>query len=94
MYADYLRELEDEAEVIAVDRLGYGKSKGDGVVTSFEEQAAAIAPLLKKPLRYTLVLMGMPYRSWPISWGRRLTRKVLGPVSRLKTLDRFPSPPG
>jgi pimeloyl-ACP methyl ester carboxylesterase len=48
MYADYLRELGNEAEVIAVDRLGYGKSQGDGVVVSFEEQAAAIAPLLEQ----------------------------------------------
>jgi pimeloyl-ACP methyl ester carboxylesterase len=47
MYADYLRELGAEAQVIAVDRLGYGASKGSGVVTSFERQAAAIAPLLE-----------------------------------------------
>jgi len=47
MYADYLRELGDEAQVIAVDRLGYGRSKQGGAVVSFEEQAAAIAPLLE-----------------------------------------------
>jgi len=48
MYADYLRELGGRAEVIAVDRLGYGESAGSGVVVSFEEQAAAIAPLLEE----------------------------------------------
>lgn len=46
MYADYLRDLSDEAEVIAVDRLGYNHSAESGVVVSFEEQAASIAPLL------------------------------------------------
>jgi pimeloyl-ACP methyl ester carboxylesterase len=46
MYASYLRELGGEAEVIAVDRLGFGESAQSGVVVSFEEQAAAIAPLL------------------------------------------------
>lgn len=72
MYADYLRELEDEAEVIAVDRLGYGKSKGDGVVVSFEEQAAAIAPLLEQ-------------RSgrWPIVVGHSLG----GPIASRLTAD-------
>lgn len=48
MYVDYLRELQSEAEVIAVDRLGHGASQGSGVVVSFEEQAAAIAPLLEQ----------------------------------------------
>jgi len=48
MYADYLRELGDRAEVIAVDRLGYGASSAGGTVVSFEEQAAAIAPLLEQ----------------------------------------------
>lgn len=47
-YGDYLRELRDEAEVIAVDRLGYGESAASGTVVSFERQAAAIAPLLEK----------------------------------------------
>ena len=47
-YGDYLRELREEAEVIAVDRLGYGESAGSGTVVSFERQAAAIAPLLEK----------------------------------------------
>ncbi len=47
MYGGYLRELEDQAELIAVDRLGYGGSKSSGTVVSFEEQAAAIAPLLE-----------------------------------------------
>ncbi|MEM9799760.1 MAG: alpha/beta hydrolase [Planctomycetota bacterium] len=46
MYSDYLRELGPRAEVLAVDRLGYGASAGSGTVVSFEEQAAAIAPLL------------------------------------------------
>ena len=32
MYVDYLRELENEAEIIAVDRLGYGGSQASGVV--------------------------------------------------------------
>lgn len=47
MYGDYLRELGEQAELIAVDRLGYGGSKSSGTVVSFEEQAAAIAPLLE-----------------------------------------------
>jgi pimeloyl-ACP methyl ester carboxylesterase len=46
MYGDYLRVLAPQADAIAVDRLGYGASAGSGVVVSFEEQAAAIAPLL------------------------------------------------
>ena len=46
MYADYLRELADEAEVVAVDRLGYGASRGKGAVVSFAEQSASIEPLL------------------------------------------------
>lgn len=46
-YGDYLRELDDVAEVIAVDRLGYGESADSGTVVSFERQAAAIAPLLE-----------------------------------------------
>lgn len=46
MYADYLRDLADEAQVFAVDRLGYNHSKDSGVVVSFEEQAASVAPLL------------------------------------------------
>lgn len=47
-YADYLRDLNDVAEVIAVDRLGYGGSAGAGTVLPFEEHAASIAPLLQE----------------------------------------------
>ena len=46
MYADYLRSPVAGVETIAVDRLGYGDSRPLEPVVSFEEQAAAIAPLL------------------------------------------------
>lgn len=44
-YVSYLHEPIERHEVLAVDRLGYGES-GGGAVISFEQQAAAIAPLL------------------------------------------------
>lgn len=74
MYADYLRELGSVAEVLAVDRLGYGDSQASGVVVSFEEQAAAIAPLLE--LRAGL---------WPIVVGHSLG----GPIAARLAAD-FP----
>lgn len=45
-YTPYLRAPVAGFETLAVDRLGYGRSEPDEVVVSFEEQAAAIAPLL------------------------------------------------
>ena len=44
-YVSYLHDPVDGHQVIAVDRLGYGES-GGAAVTSLEEQAAAVAPLL------------------------------------------------
>ena len=58
MYAGYLRELGSEAEVIAVDRLGFGESAPSGPVVSFEEQAAAIAPLLVERNGVRPILVG------------------------------------
>jgi pimeloyl-ACP methyl ester carboxylesterase len=45
-YDSYLHDPIPGLEIVAVDRLGYGGSRESGPVTSFEEQAAAIAPLL------------------------------------------------
>jgi pimeloyl-ACP methyl ester carboxylesterase len=71
-YGDYLRELRGDAEVIAVDRLGYGASAASGTVVSFERQAAAIAPLL--------VEQG---GSWPIVVGHSLG----GPIATRLAAD-------
>ena len=46
MYAPYMHDPVPGLETVAVDRMGYGESQPDAVVVSFEEQAAAIAPLL------------------------------------------------
>ena len=48
MYGTYLRNPIEGAEIIAVDRLGYGESRPHRAVVSFEEQASAIAPLLEQ----------------------------------------------
>ena len=45
-YAQYMRTPVPGLETVAVDRLGYGASWSEEAVVSFEEQAAAIAPLL------------------------------------------------
>ena len=69
-YSGYLRELSQEAEGIAVDRLGYGESRASGTVVSFERQAAAIAPLL--------VEQG---GSWPILVGHSLGGPIAARVA-------------
>ena len=71
-YGDYLRELQDDAEVIAVDRLGYGESADVGTVVSFERQAAAIAPLLEQR-----------GGAWPIVVGHSLG----GPIATRLAVD-------
>jgi pimeloyl-ACP methyl ester carboxylesterase len=45
-YVGYLHEPIDAMETVAVDRLAYGESRPRTAVVGFEEQAAAIAPLL------------------------------------------------
>jgi len=45
-YVHYLHDPIPGHEAVAVDRLGYGGSRTGGPVTSFEQQAAALAPLL------------------------------------------------
>jgi len=57
-YAQYLREPVADLEAIAVDRLGYGASRPDEVVVSFEEQAAAIAPLLEERQGHWPIVVG------------------------------------
>ena len=46
-YDDYMHAPIEGLRTIAVDRLGYGESFPHVAVTSFEQQAAAIAPLLE-----------------------------------------------
>jgi len=57
-YGDYLRELVDDCEPIAVDRLGYGESAAVGAVVPFERHAAAIAPLLEERGGVKPILVG------------------------------------
>ncbi len=45
-YVGYLHDPINGMETVTVDRLGYGKSTPRTAVVRFEEQAAAIAPLL------------------------------------------------
>ena len=58
MYVDYLRNPVGGVETIAVDRIGYGESRPLKAVVSFEEQAAAIAPLLEKRNELWPILVG------------------------------------
>ena len=46
-WADYLLNVPPGLEYMAVDRPGFGKSGPEGAVTSLEEQARALEPLLK-----------------------------------------------
>ena len=57
-YAKYLHDPVPGLETLAVDRLGYGQSTADEAVVSFEEQAAAIAPLLVERAGEWPILVG------------------------------------
>ena len=57
-YSDYMHDPVEGFETVAVDRLGYGESRPKKAVVSFEEQAAAIAPLLEERRGHWPVVVG------------------------------------
>ena len=58
MYADYLRQPVTGVETIAIDRLGYGKSKPHEAIVTFREHAEAIEPLLEERAGIWPILVG------------------------------------
>lgn len=57
-WAAYLRDPVDGAPAIAIDRLGFGASKGSGAVVSFADQAGAIAEVIRQQAASKPVVVG------------------------------------
>jgi pimeloyl-ACP methyl ester carboxylesterase len=58
VFADYLLDPIQGFEVVAVDRLGFGRSAGSGPVVSFELQARAISALLVQRQGHWPIVVG------------------------------------
>lgn len=57
-WEDYLADVPAGYEYVAVDRAGFGESGPDDAITSLEEQAKAIAPLLDEAGKQGAIVVG------------------------------------
>jgi pimeloyl-ACP methyl ester carboxylesterase len=79
MYSDYLHDPVPGYETIAVDRMGYGESRPEDPVTSFELQAASIEPLLEARAGAWPVVVGHSLGG-PIRWYQKVARwRIVNP---------------
>jgi len=57
-WADFLADVPDGEEYIALDRPGFGESEPDGAVVSLRAQAQALEPFLDAPSEVPVILVG------------------------------------